>query len=504
MINSKFINIFIIFLPLVSSQCGTRSEYGNHKIRNSIVGGCLASPGEFPWQGVLQSIYSNGTVNIYPIVLISQNYAIIYGNDFNDNNPKLLASFGSADRENMTQNFDVTPSLVTFTSNTTMNLLKLNSSITFGPYIQPICMPRNDTYFINKTAIVSGWGNLDQATSCNFNDTNSKKVSQQGDSSRYLIAVSVPTFFDYNGCMQNLEDEGLPTPTTKYGYYYDICAGSNQAGGTIKDKGSPLQMEDSYGRWFLVGLQEEAFVKNKSEVFDQRVYFRISRECSYFVTLSNGDFDCYDPNVVTSTMPQKSSTMMVTKISTLSSSIGTTPSTAISSTTSPSTSSSTTTSPFTIISSIIRSPTRVFSTTKPSTTISSTSNSVIIISSTINSSTTVSSIIKPSTTISFTTSQSTIFSTANPSTTITSSINSSNVSPTHNQSTIISTTNPSTAISSSSHNSSTISPTKIFPTFKPPTTISSITKSSTKERSSSKSHKLTTNWWILLILSFLS
>jgi hypothetical protein len=62
-------------------------------------------------------------------------------------------------------------------------------------------MTGNDAFFHEKTGLVSGWGDSDQTSKCNFNDTNSiKDIRMKDNYSQYVITASVPTIFNFTEC----------------------------------------------------------------------------------------------------------------------------------------------------------------------------------------------------------------------------------------------------------------------------------------------------------------
>ncbi|XP_036446363.1 transmembrane protease serine 9-like [Colossoma macropomum] len=141
--------------------CGVAS------LNTKIVGGQDASPGSWPWQVSLQvsgSHFCGGS-------LINSNWVLTAAHCFASiTAPQATVYLGDQSLSTQGSNPNVVtrsvlqaikhPSYSSSTNDNDLALLQLNSSVTFTPYITPVCLAAAGSTFFNGTLTwVTGWGN---------------------------------------------------------------------------------------------------------------------------------------------------------------------------------------------------------------------------------------------------------------------------------------------------------------------------------------------------------
>jgi len=112
-------------------------------------------------------------------------------------------------------------------------VMKVQGTIQFNDYTQPICKPEPNNDFAGQQSFVSGWGSLRSGASCCPN------VMQ-------WVEIPIPTNAE---CQQSLSSATI-TPGM-------ICAGripENEFDSCQGDSGGPLMVRSWSGAWEIVGV----------------------------------------------------------------------------------------------------------------------------------------------------------------------------------------------------------------------------------------------------------
>lgn len=113
-------------------------------------------------------------------------------------------------------------------------LLKLEKSVVFNEFIQTICLPEEEKFYVGEVATLAGWGNSEGNFLAN------------GATSDVLQEASFPVMSNEE-CVKS---HGLPIPPSL------ICTGSMSAdkGACNGDSGGPLMLLDKNNRWKVIGI----------------------------------------------------------------------------------------------------------------------------------------------------------------------------------------------------------------------------------------------------------
>ncbi|XP_037646086.1 transmembrane protease serine 3 [Sebastes umbrosus] len=227
-------------------ECGSRPRYSTR-----IVGGNISKPGQFPWQVSLHfsspEVMCGGSIITSRWVLTAAHCV-----------------YGFADLSNWTVLAGLTKQPVQMTQSLAVEqiiyharyrgldydiaLMKLNTSLAFNGFVEPICLPNYGEEFEEGTMCwISGWGATDE----------------DGESSVYLRSAVVPL----------VSTKTCNRPEVYHGFIssWMICAGYLEGGidSCQGDSGGPLACEDSSG-WKLVGATswgEGCAMRNKPGVY---------------------------------------------------------------------------------------------------------------------------------------------------------------------------------------------------------------------------------------------
>uniref|UniRef100_A0A4W4E0U1 Peptidase S1 domain-containing protein n=1 Tax=Electrophorus electricus TaxID=8005 RepID=A0A4W4E0U1_ELEEL len=153
-----------VFSAISASVCGVAS------LNNKIVGGQNAAAGSWPWQVSIRLTADN--FHFCGGSLINSRWVLTAAHCFA--NTKYTASqvnvyLGTETLQgnNMNQVFrsvtsvTIHPNYDANTNNNDLALLQLTSTVTFTPYVTPICLAASNSTFFNGTlSWVTGWGNI--------------------------------------------------------------------------------------------------------------------------------------------------------------------------------------------------------------------------------------------------------------------------------------------------------------------------------------------------------
>ncbi|XP_059475164.1 serine protease filzig-like isoform X2 [Neocloeon triangulifer] len=226
-------------------ECGVRPLVKSAKKNGRIVGGKIATFGEWPWQVLVRESTWLGlfTKNKCGGVLITSKYVVTAAHCQPGFLASLVAVFGEYDlsselesRRAVVKNVKrviIHRSYEPATFENDIALLELESAVPFEEHIVPICLPDDDEDFTGRMATVSGWGRLKYG----------------GGVPSVLQEVQVP-IMENNVCQDMFHASGH----TKTIISSFLCAGyaNGQKDSCEGDSGGPLMVERD-GRWILAG-----------------------------------------------------------------------------------------------------------------------------------------------------------------------------------------------------------------------------------------------------------
>uniref|UniRef100_A0A6I8PAW0 Transmembrane serine protease 2 n=2 Tax=Ornithorhynchus anatinus TaxID=9258 RepID=A0A6I8PAW0_ORNAN len=215
-------------------ECGTASRASQ---LNRIVGGAVASPGEWPWQ---VSLHVQG-VHVCGGSIITSEWIVTAAHCVEEpvSSPRYWTVFAGILRQSAmfygsgykVQKIISHPNYDTKSKNNDIALMKLQAPLTFNENVRPVCLPNPGMMFEpNQQCWISGWG----------------ATHEKGKTSDVLNAVTVPIIEPWK-CNSRYVYNHLITPAM-------ICAGYLKGGidSCQGDSGGPLVTEKD-ALWWLVG-----------------------------------------------------------------------------------------------------------------------------------------------------------------------------------------------------------------------------------------------------------
>ncbi|XP_035380364.1 chymotrypsin-like protease CTRL-1 [Electrophorus electricus] len=149
MFKTLSVGFLLSFLPKGTSVCGVAP------LNNKIVGGQNAAAGSWPWQVSIHHAYN---FHFCDGSLINSGWVLTAAHCF-ANTKTNITNMNQVSRS--VTSVTINPNYDANTLNNDLALLQLSSTVTFTPYITPICLAASGSTFFNGTlSWVTGWGNI--------------------------------------------------------------------------------------------------------------------------------------------------------------------------------------------------------------------------------------------------------------------------------------------------------------------------------------------------------
>uniref|UniRef100_A0A4W4DYN9 Peptidase S1 domain-containing protein n=1 Tax=Electrophorus electricus TaxID=8005 RepID=A0A4W4DYN9_ELEEL len=146
-------------LSAISSVCGVAP------LNNKIVGGQNAAAGSWPWQVSIHHAYNfhfcgGSLINSGWVLTAAHCFVTVYLGTETLEGTNMNQVFRSVTSVTINPNYN------SDTNDNDMALLQLSSTVTFTPYVTPICLAASGSTFFNGTlSWVTGWGNIGSGAS---------------------------------------------------------------------------------------------------------------------------------------------------------------------------------------------------------------------------------------------------------------------------------------------------------------------------------------------------
>jgi len=220
---------------------------GRRFVRQSrIVGGQVASYGEWPWQVSLRQWKNGQFRHKCGAALLTRNWIVTAAHCVKDVSPSNLlvrvGEYNTLDTREIHKHTDrrISRSITHINFDKTsyeydIAVLKMSSAVDFKPNAIPICLPQNNDKLVGKTGSVTGWG----------------RRSEYGQISTILREVQLPIISNKQ-CMSMYRSSGQ----NEWIPNIFLCAGTARGGrdSCEGDSGGPLVVKSSNGRYTLAGV----------------------------------------------------------------------------------------------------------------------------------------------------------------------------------------------------------------------------------------------------------
>ncbi|XP_077990430.1 transmembrane protease serine 9-like isoform X2 [Glandiceps talaboti] len=231
----------VTYVQCVQHECGTRPAMD--VASNRIVGGVQSHQGEWPWQ---VSLEVKGTGHTCGASLLSKEWVVTAAHCFVNQLQELVLDpwlytmkFGTIHLnggqntvKRRARQIFIHPDYNPTKDDYDIAMIKISEAVDFSDYIQPICLPENNTNFMDGTeCFVSGWG----------------ATVEDGGPSNDLSHVMIPVVSNEE-CDSLLPNANITTRM--------LCAG-HLAGGRDScqgDSGGPFVCEKEPDKWVLTGV----------------------------------------------------------------------------------------------------------------------------------------------------------------------------------------------------------------------------------------------------------
>ncbi|XP_077386677.1 polyserase-2-like [Festucalex cinctus] len=259
-----------LVLLLLFTECGAQIDVcGQVKAQTRIVGGAVASPGDWPWQ---VSLHTFGR-HFCGASLINNQWLLSAAHCFARPKPvKAFLGRQSQEGSNPNEEFRRITRIIIHanynphTLDNDVALLKLSSPVNFTDFIRPVCLAaQNSTFFTGTESWVTGWGDIDWEVPL--------------PSPQNLMEVEVPVVGNRQ-CNRDYNPKNTITDNM-------ICAGLRKGGKDAcrGDSGGPMVSKQG-SQWLLSGVV--SFGRGCAEPEKPGVYARVSRYQDWISNRTSG------------------------------------------------------------------------------------------------------------------------------------------------------------------------------------------------------------------------